>query len=251
MARVEGKVVFITGGAGGVGRAVAAAVLREGGRVALADLDAVRGAEAVQALGAERSLFVKLDVTNEASWAQAWAAASQRFGKVDALVNSAAVLNTESIEDTSLAAWQRTLGINADGVFLGCKQAVASMKSQGGAIVNIASTAAVAGHPGMCAYTASKGAVTALTRHVAAHCRAQGYRIRCNSILPAGIRTPMTASIFAGADPAAIDFARNPASGVCEAEDVAAMVLYLVSDESRFVNGADMRLDNALLIAVG
>jgi 3(or 17)beta-hydroxysteroid dehydrogenase len=144
------------------------------------------------------------------------------------------------------------MGVNAAGAFLGCRQAIAAMKANGGgSIVNISSTAALAGHPGMCAYSASKGAVTSLTRHVAAHCRARGYRIRCNAIHPAGVRTPMTSSIFDQLDDAQIDFAQNPASGVCDPEDVANMVVYLMADESRFVNGAELRLDNGLLIAVG
>jgi len=250
MARLRDKVVFITGAAGGVGRACAEVVLREGGCVVLADLDRVRGEAIADSLDAKRALFVALDVASESSWAEALRRSADRFGRIDALVNSAAILTMESIEDASLDSWRRTMRINADGVFLGCKEAVAAMKESGGSIVNIASTAALAGHRGMCAYTASKGAVAALTRHVAAHCRAKGYRIRCNSVHPAGIRTPMTEVLLRNMDPALIDIARNPASNICEAEDVANMVLYLVSDESRFVNGAELRLDNAMLISV-
>jgi 3(or 17)beta-hydroxysteroid dehydrogenase len=251
MARVQDKVVFITGGASGVGRACASLLVSEGARVVIADLDMARGREASAELGQERSLFVHLDVASEEDWSGAMAQTLERFGRVDALVNSAAILAMPSIEDTTLAQWQRVLHVNADGAFLGCRQAVAAMKAHGGSIVNIASTAALAGHPGMCAYAASKGAVTALTRHVAAHCRAQGYRIRCNSVHPAGVRTPMTASIFEGMDSALTEWERNPASSICDPLDVAHMVLYLVSDESRFVNGAELRLDNALLISVG
>lgn len=251
MARTQDKVVFITGAASGVGRACAVLLAREGARVVAADLDAARGQQLAAELGPEQGLFVKLDVASEEGWAQAMAQARDRFGRIDALVNSAAILAMPSIEDTTLAQWKQVLQVNADGAFLGCRQAIAAMKERGGSIVNIASTAALAGHPGMCAYAASKGAVTALTRHVAAHCRAQGYRIRCNSIHPAGVRTPMTASIFAGMDAAQTDWDHNPASSICDPVDVAHMVLYLVSDESRFVNGAELRLDNALLISVG
>jgi 3(or 17)beta-hydroxysteroid dehydrogenase len=252
MGRVQDKVVFITGGASGVGRACAARLATEGARIVVADLDADHGQAVADELGAERALFVAMDVSREEAWTEAMQAVLGRFGRLDALVHGAAVLALESIEDTSLAQWQRTLRINADGAFLACRHGIAAMKgSGGGSIVNIASTAALAGHPGMCADAASKGAVTALTRHVAAHCRAKGYRIRCNSILPAGVRTPMTESIFDAMDPALVDFEHNPASGICDPADVANMVLYLVSEESRFVNGAELRLDNALLIAVG
>jgi 3(or 17)beta-hydroxysteroid dehydrogenase len=252
MARVQNKVVFITGGASGVGRACASLLAREGAQVVIADLDVQRGQEVAGELGPDRASFVRMDISSEDEWSTAMTGALERFGRIDALVNSAAILPMESIEDTTLAQWQRTLRVNADGAFLGCKQAIAAMKgSGGGSIVNIASTAALVGHQGMCAYAASKGAVTALTRHVAAHCRAKGYRIRCNSIHPAGVRTPMTEALFAGVDPSLLDFDKNPASGVCDPSDVANMVLYLVSDESRFVNGAELRLDNALLISVG
>ncbi|HWI10641.1 MAG TPA: SDR family oxidoreductase [Burkholderiaceae bacterium] len=252
MPRVQDKVVFITGGASGVGRACATLLAGEGARVVIADLDAQGGQAVAGEVGLERALFVRMDISSEEEWASAMRSALERFGRIDALVNCAAILPMESIEDATLAQWQRTLRVNADGAFLGCQQAIATMKaSGGGSIVNLASTAALAGFQGMCAYAASKGAVTALTRNVAAHCRAKGYRIRCNSIHPAGIRTPMTETIFAGADPSLLDFDSNPASGVCEPVDVANMVLYLVSDESRFVNGAELRLDNALLIAIG
>jgi 3(or 17)beta-hydroxysteroid dehydrogenase len=248
---VQDKVILITGAAGGVGQACARALVAEGAKVVLADLDAGALQTLASGLG-DRALPVVLDIASETDWAKAFQQAAERFGKVDGLVNGAAILSLENIEETTLPSWQRVMNVNAGGVFLGCRQAIASMKgSGGGSIVNISSTAALAGHEGMCAYTGSKGAVTALTRHVAAHCRARGYRIRCNSIHPAGVRTPMTATIFEQADPAQIDFAQNPASGVCEPEDVANMVLYLMSDESRFVNGAEMRLDNGLLIAIG
>lgn len=251
MGRVEDKVVLITGGASGIGQACAMRLAEEGARVVVADRDAGRGQAVVEAIGADRALLATIDVAREADWVEAMAATAARFGRLDALVHSAAVLPLESIEETTLAQWQQTLRINADGAFLACRHAVAAMKDGGGSIVNIASTAALAGHPGMCAYAASKGAVTALTRNVAAHCRGKGYRIRCNSIHPAGVQTPMTESLFGAIDPAALDVERNPASGVCQPKDVADMVLYLVSDESRFVNGAELRLDNALLISVG
>lgn len=251
MHRVQDKVILVTGAAGGVGRACARALVDEGSKVVLADLDE----GTVQSLAAQfgdAALAVALDIASETDWAKAFQKAAAHFGRVDGLVNCAAILALENIEETTLAQWQRVMTVNAGGAFLGCRQAIASMKvTGGGAIVNISSTAALAGHQGMCAYAASKGAVSALTRHVAAHCRARGYRIRCNSIHPAGVRTPMTAAIFDQLEDSQVDFEQNPASGICDPEDVANMVLYLVSDESRFVNGAEMRLDNGLLIAVG
>jgi 3(or 17)beta-hydroxysteroid dehydrogenase len=251
MPRIKDKVIFITGGAGGVGRECAHLMVKEGGQVVVADLDEAQGNAVAEELGSDRAQYLKLDIAVEDQWDAAMSSALSRFGRIDALVNCAAILSLESIEETTLSQWQRTLGVNAGGSFLGCKKGIAAMKGSGGSIVNISSTAALAGHPGMCAYTASKGAVTALTRHVAAHCRAKGYRIRCNSVHPAGIRTPMTQGLFSGMDPAVLDIDSNPASSICDPIDVAQMVLYLVSDESRFVNGAELRLDNAMLISVG
>jgi 3(or 17)beta-hydroxysteroid dehydrogenase len=252
MGRVQDKVVFVTGAASGVGRECARLLVDEGAHVVVADIDEANGRKVCKELGADHALFQPLDVSNEAQWTIATSAALSRFGRIDGLVNCAAILALESIEEATLAQWQRTLRINADGAFLGCREAIKVMKQAGGgSIVNIASTAAVAGHPGMCAYTASKGAVTALTRHVAAHSRAKGYRIRCNAILPAGVRTPMTSALFTEADSDKVDFTKNPASGVCDPIDVANLALYLLSAESRFVNGAELRLDNAMLISVG
>lgn len=251
MGRVQDKVTLITGGASGVGKETARLLAAEGGSVVIADINENAGTAVAAEIG-EPALFVHLDVASDQSWHAAMEAAVQRFGRLDVLVNGAAVCLSESIEDTSLELWRKVMQINADGYFLGCKHAITQMKqSGGGSIINISSTAALVGHPGMCAYSASKGAVTAMTRNIAAHCREKGYRIRCNSIHPGGILTPMTASIVAGLDPAMLRLEENPRSGFCEARDVANMVLFLASDESRFVNGAELRMDNALVVSLG
>jgi 3(or 17)beta-hydroxysteroid dehydrogenase len=252
MARVDGKVILITGGASGVGRECALLLAREGARVVIGDLDDAKGRALAAEIGNDKALFVSLDIASEAEWATAMRSTLERFGELNGLVNGAAMLPMDTIEGTSLEQWQRTFRVNADGPFLGCKHAIAAMKDgAGGSIVNIASTAAVAGHLGMCAYSASKGAVMALTRNVAAHCHHKRYRIRCNAVVPGGIKTPMTAAIWHSLDADQTDWSRNPSAAFCEPIDVAHMVLYLLSDESRFVNGAEMRLDNGLLIAVG
>ena len=251
MSRLQGKVVLITGGASGVGRETARRVVEEGGRAVIADIDEAAGLAVVNEIG-DAATFVSHDVSSEASWENLMSAVQTRFGKFDALVNSAAICRTESIEDTSLDMLRQTLRINLEGTFLGCKYGIARMKaSGGGSIVNLSSTAAIAGHTGMAAYTASKGAVTALTRNVAAHCRSHGYRIRCNSILPAGIRTPMAVSILGNLDEQLTSFDQNPQSGFCEPSDVANVIVFLASDESRFINGAEMRVDNAFLVSLG
>lgn len=246
--RMQDKVVLITGAASGVGQAAAQALVEQGARVVVADIDEHNGRETAQRLG-EAALFVRLNIADEYDWEQAMVVTYAHFGRLDAVVNNAGIFPMEDIEQTSLQGWRRTLSINADGTFLGCKYAIQALREKGGAIVNLASTAAVAGHPGMCAYSASKGAVAALTRNVAAHCRNQGYRIRCNTIIPGGIRTPMTAAIWSGNDD--LSFADNPKSPFCEPQDVANLIVFLVSDESRYINGTEMRVDNAFLVALG
>jgi 3(or 17)beta-hydroxysteroid dehydrogenase len=247
MTRVAGKTVIITGAASGVGRDAAAVLVSEGARVVIADLNESAGRTLARELG-EAALFVCHDVASEPSWESLMQVAATRFGMVHALVNNAGIYVTESVEHTSLELWRKVFAVNADGCFLGCRYAIEAMKPHGGSIVNVSSTAALAGFAGMAAYTASKGAVTALTRNVAVHCRDQGYRIRCNSIHPAGINTPMTAAIWAGMD---VSFETNPRATVCEPREISNLILFLVSDESRFITGAELRIDNALLIAVG
>ncbi|WP_418303935.1 SDR family oxidoreductase [Pandoraea vervacti] len=251
MGRVQNKVVLLTGAAGGVAKEAAAMLAREGATVVLADIDETAGQSAARQIG-ESATFLRLDVSSEADWQDALSKVVARFGRLDALVNSAAICRSESIEETSLELFRTVSRINAEGTFLGCKHAIAQMKTNGGgSIVNLSSTAALAGHTGLCAYSASKGAVSALTRNVAAHCRAHGYRIRCNSIHPAGIRTAMSEKMLAGVDEKFVNFDLNPQSGVCEPHDVAHLILFLVSDESRFISGAELRVDNAMLTSVG
>lgn len=246
--RLKDKVAIITGGASGVGRDAALLLASEGARVAIADVDESGGRSVAAELG-ESGFFVRHDISSEASWEALMQTVTARFGALDGLVNNAAILTTESIEETSLVLWRKVLAVNADGCFLGCKAAIAAMKQRGGSIVNMSSTAALAGFAGMAAYTASKGAVTALTRNVAVHCRNEGYRIRCNSIHPGGINTPMMAAIWGRMDPGTVSFESNPRSTTCEPREISHLILFLLSDESRFITGTEMRIDNALLIA--
>ena len=173
-----------------------------------------------------------------------------QFGALDVLVNNAAILQIGSIEDTTLEMWQKVQRVNADGYFLGCKYAVLQMKANGGgSIVNMSSLAGLAGMSGFAAYSASKGSVTALTRSVAAYCKGRGYNIRCNSIHPDGIKTPMFASVADQIDPKMLNITADAMARMCEPIDVANVVLFLASDESRFVNGAEIRVDNGYLMS--
>ena len=164
------------------------------------------------------------------------------------LVNNAGILIPGSIESTSLELWQKIQKVNSDGYFLGCKYGVQAMKETGGgSIINMSSVAALAGMPQFSAYSASKGAVTALTRSVAIHCREKGYRIRCNSVHPDGVDTPMTQPLTGGPRPEAEK--QHPKSRMCNPKEIANLVLFLASDESRFINGSELKIDNAQTVS--
>jgi 3(or 17)beta-hydroxysteroid dehydrogenase len=250
MKRVEDKVVLITGAASGVGKADALLLAAEGARVVLTDVNREAGQALAEEIG-EAALFIAHDIAEESAWQQVIGQTLEHFGRLDVLVNNAAICPLGSIEEASLEQWRSVLRVNADGYFLGCKYAVEAMKrnATGGSIIMMSSVAALAGLPPMCAYSGSKGAVTALTRSVALHCKQQGYRIRCNSVHPDGIWTPMTQAMLPDLDPVALGIGDNPMARMCMPEDVANLVLFLASDESRFINGAELRIDNAQLIS--
>lgn len=250
MKRVENKVVLITGAASGVGKADALLLAAEGARVVVADINCQDGQAVADEIGAH-ALFIELDVTDETHWQRAIAQTLAHFGRLDVLVNNAAICPLGTIEEASLEQWRNVMRVNADGYFLGCKYAVKAMKlnATGGSIIMMSSVAALAGLAPMCAYSGSKGAVTALTRSVALHCKQQDYRIRCNSVHPDGIWTPMTQAMLPDLDPVALGVGDNPMARMCMPQDVANLVLFLASDESRFINGAELRIDNAQLIS--
>lgn len=243
MGRVKGKVVLVTGAASGVGRENALLLAAEGAKVVLTDVNE----EGVQALAQEigdNAYALAHNIASEGDWQRVVVATLERFGRLDVLVNNAAILAMGTIESTTLEDWQKIQRVNAEGYFLGCKYGVQAMKQHGGAIINMASLAALAGMAHFCAYSASKGAVTALTRSVAAHCKQQRYNIRCNSVHPDGILTPMVTNLMAGAE---VKVEGDPMARMCLPKDIANLVLFLASDESRFINGSELRIDNGQL----
>jgi NAD(P)-dependent dehydrogenase (short-subunit alcohol dehydrogenase family) len=243
--RLAGKVVLISGGARGMGAAEARLFAREGARVVVGDvLDAEgKAVEAeVRAKGGE-AVFVRLDVTREAEWEQAVALAVSRFGKLNGLVNNAGIGGASRIEDTTAEAWDRVMDVNAKGVFLGTKAAIPAMRrAGGGSIVNISSQLGLVGMDDSSPqYTASKGAVRLLTKTTALQYAREG--IRCNSVHPGPIVTPMTEQ--RRAEPAVYQrmLSRIPLGRYGEPDEVAYAVLYLVSDESAFVTGSELVID--------
>ena len=249
MQRVEGKVCIITGAASGIGREDALLLAREGAKVVLTDLNEEAGRQVATEIGSN-ALFTRHDIASESDWQQVIKTTLEHFGRLDVLVNNAAILALGSIEDTTLELWQKVQKINGDGYFLGCKYAIQAMKETGGgSIINMSSVAALGAMPMFCAYSASKGAVAAMTRSIALHCKQQGYRIRCNSVHPDGVNTPMTQALTGGQPIPQEALDRDPMNRMCAPGDIANVVLFLATDESRFVNGAEIRVDNAQLIS--
>lgn len=248
--RLANKVAVVTGAASGIGEAVARRFVAEGARVLMTDLNAEAGGRIAAELGSN-ALFMRQDVSAPASWQALAALVRERFQRLDVLVNNAGILIPGNIEETTLEQWHQLLRVNADSAFLGSQTAIALMKDSGGggSIVNISSIAALAARDDYMAYGASKGAVAALTRSVAVHCRRSKYRIRCNSVHPDGVMTPMTRGGYPqGIDPALLTIDHDPMNRACLPEDVAGAVLYLASDESRAVNGIELRVDSGQFV---
>lgn len=250
MGRVSGKVAVVTGGASGLGRASARALAREGAKVAVADVDEAGARRVAEELGGA-ALALRLDVTQEADWQRALAETLRAFGGLHVLVNNAGIVVVRSVEDTTVEELRRVLAVNVEGVFLGCKHALPAMNaSGGGSIVNLSSSAGLVGTPPFAAYSASKGAVRLLTKTVAAHCLALGYPIRCNSVHPGGMDTPMVQGLpgaIAGAGPTTLAVLGKLQGGPGgQPEDVANLVLFLASDEARHLNGAEIAIDAGL-----
>jgi len=243
--RLHNKIAVVTGAASGVGAATVRRFVTEGAQVVMSDLNQRDGQALAEELGSA-ALFIQHDVSRPDGWNVLEALLRERFGRLDVMVNNAGILVPGTIEQATLDEWHKVLRVNADSVFLGCQCAIRMMKGHcGGAIVNISSIAALAGHGGYPAYSASKGAVAALTRSVAVHCRREKYRIRCNSVHPDGVLTAMTrASYPEGIDPEKLTIDHDPMHRVCLPEDVANAVLWLASDESRAVNGMELRVDS-------
>jgi NAD(P)-dependent dehydrogenase (short-subunit alcohol dehydrogenase family) len=221
---------------------------REGARVVLTDVKAEEGgrvAEEIVAAGGE-AMFVRHNVSSEAEWREVIASVLRRFGRLDIVVNNAGVLFAAKIEETSLDQWRWLTAVNCEGVFLGVKHAIGAMKQTGGSIINISSVAGLVGLANLSAYSASKGAVRLLTKAAALECAKEGGRIRVNSIHPGGIWTPMLEQFIGKHDEAqaqAAAAAMHPVGHAGEPDDIAYGVLYLASDESKFVTGAELVID--------
>jgi len=253
MQRLAEKVALVTGGASGLGKAIAERLAAEGARVVISDMDRIAGAET--AAGGSL-IFLPHDVCDENQWVQVVSEIRQRLGRLDVLVNNAGILgpmNAISPVDTPLEVWRRIFAVNVEGVFLGCRTAIPAISaSGGGSIVNIASIAGLRATPYATAYGASKAAVRQLTKSVAQHCAEKKLNVRCNSVHPGDVRTPLW-------DKAAHEIARvrqvpveevieegrtdSPMGEFTLPEDIAAVVAFLASDEARHITGTKLIVD--------
>lgn len=248
--RVQDKVAIVTGGASGLGEASARMLAREGALVVVADIDLERGAAVADAL--PEAMFQRLDVTQEADWESLMAATVERYGRLDILVNCAGISSLGPPEEETLERWRALMAVNLDGVFLGTKHAIRTMKQNqpsGGSIVNLSSVEGMVGNPHLGSYNASKGGVRLYTKSVALYCAKTRLGIRVNSVHPALIWTPMVENQLRTRGIANIETARrgmdfmHPIGRMGEPDDVAYGVLYLASDESKFVTGTELVID--------
>jgi 3(or 17)beta-hydroxysteroid dehydrogenase len=250
MGRVAGKIALITGAASGLGFADAKLLAEEGAKVVLTDVNIEKGEAAALELGPSAS-FIKHDVSSEHDWIEVISKIDELHGNLDILVNNAGVVVMSDPVNCTLEEFRFANRIMSEGVFLGMKYSMPLLKkNHGGSIVNMSSTASHLGYPIFFAYSAAKGAVRSMTKSMAIHCQAESFPVRCNSVHAGGIETPMVQFAQGRADEAPVDV---PAQGVLPADslgtpkDVASMILYLASDESRFVTGAEFLIDNGLL----
>ena len=243
MGRLGGRVVLVSGGARGIGAAIARAVVEEGGRVVVGDVLHDDGAKVVAELGEQWARFVHLDVTDGAQWRDAVATAESAFGPVGVLVNNAGIVRWGSVADLDPALWQEVLAVNLTGAFLGMQAAIPSLRrAGGGSIVNISSVAGLVAYAMEPAYVASKWGLRGLTKSAALELARDG--IRVNSVHPGLIRTPMTELT----DPTMIAMrdqvvALQPIQRMGEPEEVARLVVFLAGDEASFSTGAEFVVD--------
>ena len=252
--RLAGKVALITGGASGLGRATGALMAQEGATVVLSDRSVHDGREAAReiALDGGRCSFLELDTTAERQWEMVCDGVMRDHGRLDILLNGAGVgSDGVKLEDMELATWRACLAVNLDGVFLGCKHGIRTMRrgGTGGSIINISSILGMAGLVRSANYCASKGGVRLLTKAAALECAGYVPRIRVNSIHPGFIDTPMVARAKQRRGPEFEGYIETnvPFGELGTPVDIAESVLYLASDAARFVTGSELVVDGGFL----
>ena len=246
---VSGKTILITGGAGGLGFTMTEVLLKNKANVVMLDVAADAGNKKLEDLkraGYDAVSFMQIDVTKEEDWKRVVDDSVERYGRIDVLVNNAGINIRKPIEEMNISEWNTMMSVNTGSVFLGCKYVIPIMKKQGGgAIINTSSVCGLVGHKYTPeAYTASKGAVTLLTKAVAS--RYARFGIRCNSIHPSTVDTPLVQTLFKDPARKAERLGEVPLGRLCSVQDVANAVLFLSGDEAAFINGLAMTVDGGV-----
>lgn len=251
MGRVQDKIILLTGGAMGLGEAGARRLVEEGARLIITDHNVEAGIKTAQELG-ENVEFLEQDVTDPKRWTEVIAHVEQKYGRLDVLINNAAVTVYGSIADVSYEDFRRCFNVDVDSVFLGCKSALPLMAKTGGSIINLSSAAAINASADLAAYNAAKAAIPMLTKSIALYCAREKNGVRVNAVLPGAIMTPNVQSVADGTPNPAETLEKfalaQPVGHLGEPDDIAHLMVYLASDESKFATGAGFAVDGGLSI---
>jgi len=249
--RVRGKTALITGGAQGIGKAIAQRFVQEGARVVITDVQVDKGAAVAAELGSD-TLFLPHDVASQEDWIRVVAEVVSKFGGFDTLVNNAVVAVVGDIEHGDFEQWRKSQSVNADGVFLGCHHSLPVLRANAPAsIVTITSATIIKAYSKYLAYSASKAAIRQLNQSMALYCARAGYGIRCNMVRPGSIMTPIQELVIAASGQSREAYLKglceeHPMGRIGTQEEVASAVLFLASDEAGFITGAEIAVDGGL-----